>query len=163
MFPRPIEPTSLRRNEMIAAVWLVVLLVVGCSRQVAVSETASRPVAHDPESLPQWLLGRWEIASAGGGGPLLSIAVDAAQGRSFSGRLTNFMSGDVGLDPARFKRLQGEVQGPLMLVTIDSRDGRTGIHLVFRRVGTELEVVEFALGQEDMLANDRRWLARRVS
>lgn len=163
MFPRPIEPTSMWSSRAIAVFWLAALLAGGCGRQMAKGETASHPAVRDPESLAHWLLGRWEIVSADGGGPMLTIAVDSAGRRSFSGSVTTFMSGDVGIDPERFKRLEGVLQGRLIVATIHSRDGRSGIHLVFRRVGTELEIVEFALGQEDMLANGRRWLARRVS
>ncbi len=163
MFPCTSVPAPERGVRSIALAPLLMLCVSGCGGQVADRGGETRPAVRETESLAQWLVGRWEIASADGGGPMLTIAVDSAQGRSFAGRLLHFISGDVGLDPARFKRLEGEVISELMAVTIDSLEGgQARIYLVFRRVGTELQVIEFALGQENMLANDRRWIARRV-
>ena len=121
--------------------------------------------AGDPLPLAQWILGQWQITAENGTGPQLTISIDSATATTLDGHVMRFMSGNMGVGPREFQPFTGNARpNESIELTIEMVDAQpsTRIQLELHRTTTDLEVRSFRLGTQDMTANNRVWIARRL-
>ena len=140
---------------------------VGCSGGNPPQQDSQPDAAPDAAetSFAQWVLGEWQIAAENGTGSRLTIALESATGTTVSGRVMRFMSGNAGVGPSEFSPFSADTNadGSLRL-TLEMVDAppTARIELDLARSGDELQVRAFEMGGQDMTANDRVWMARRI-
>ncbi|MCH7533898.1 MAG: hypothetical protein IIB36_19345, partial [Gemmatimonadetes bacterium] len=121
--------------------------------------------AGDPVPLAQWIVGQWQITAENGSGPQLTISIDSATATTLNGHVMRFMSGNTGVGPGEFRPFTGNVRPDESIeFTIEMVDAQpsTRIQLELHRIAADLEVRRFRLGMQNMTANNRVWIARRV-
>ncbi len=124
------------------------------------------------------LLGRWEYVSGPASkraapglnaGLQLSLEIDSAVGKRFSGRVARWFSGDVGVRTGNFGRVTGQISGAVVRLTIPfARSNAAPIVIEARRVASDtLRIVTASRGAEPgpfgagaMLVRRRRGPAR---
>jgi hypothetical protein len=95
------------------------------------------------------LSGAWALRVEGqtGRGPLLELALDSVTATTFRVRVMFLMSGNVGIDPARFETTTGTV----------ARDGSLRLSVKMREQSDSLGQMAGTLGQDTIRLGAFRW------
>ena len=137
-----------------------VLALTGCG---GAGQAGQATVSGGTEPASEWVIGQWRIASESGAGPSMVIVMDSVVEHTIHGHVMRYMSGNAGLGPHDFHPFVATPTSEgLIPLTVELTDPASPpIRLVFERVSDRLEIRAFQLGNEDMMARGRRWVARR--
>jgi hypothetical protein len=120
------------------------------ARALAAADSAlARPVSAQLSQQVANLTGAWALRVKGqtGRGPLLELALDSVTATTFRVRVTFLMSGNVGIDPARFETTTGTVAG----------DGSVHLSVKMRAQSDSLGQMAGVLGQDTIRLRAFRW------
>ena len=153
------------RLSSVAKLWVILTLVASVSCTGRNQSPQESDASGDPQSLAEWVVGEWQIIAENGTGPQLTISIDSATATTLNGHVMRFISGNTGLGPGEFRPFTGSArQNESIELTIEMVDAQpsTRMQLELYRTAADLEVRGFRLGTQDMTANDRVWIARRL-
>lgn len=145
--------------------WVVLTMVASVSCTGRNQSPQESDPAGDPLPLAQWIVGQWQITAENGTGPQLTISIDSATASTLNGHVMRFMSGNMGVGPGEFRPFTGNARpNEFIEFTIEMVDAQpsTRIQLELHRTAADLEVRGFRLGSQNMTANNRVWIARRL-
>ena len=152
-------------RSAVAQLWVVLTIVASASCTGRNESPQESDTAGDPLPLAQWIVGQWRITAENGTGPQLTISIDSATATTLDGHVMRFMSGNTGVGPGEFRPFIGDVRPDESIeFTIEMVDAQpsTRIQLELHRTTADLEVRGFRLGTQNMTANNRVWIARRL-
>jgi len=120
------------------------------ARELAAADSAlAHPISAHVSQQAASLTGEWALRVEGqtGRGPLLELALDSVTATAFRVRVTFLMSGNVGLDPARFETTTGAV----------ARDGTVRFSVKMREQSDSLGQISGILGRDSIRLRAFRW------
>ncbi len=153
------------RAQIVISLWVCGTALAGCggrsrspSPQTAAqaqalaaadSALASPTPAAPARQAPASLAGSWALRTEDPTrrGPLLELAIDSVTGSVFQVRVAFFMSGNVGIDPARFEARAGTV----------SPDGVVRFSLKMREQAEPLAEMSGTMGRDTIRLHTFRW------
>ncbi|UCF41368.1 MAG: hypothetical protein JSW43_03290 [Gemmatimonadota bacterium] len=137
--------------------------MLACSREAP----TNRPEASTGQAEPTAdLAGDWHLRPAAPlrPGPLgmrLTLTIDSVRDAQLYGRLVHYVSGNVGIDPARFRPFEGTVSAGALAIAIEDADpAGVGLGFAGQVSGDTIHLTTFALGA-DTLSRDAIWLLVR--
>ena len=112
------------------------------------------------------LVGNWELRSDPPQrmpGLHMTITVDSASGARYFGRLNNYFSGDVGIDPREFEPFVDSIGSDRTVTFVmPTRDGQlSGIVMEGNLVPDTVRLNKFVLGPDTLSNLTRRWVLVR--
>ena len=116
------------------------------------------------------LVGAWRLERTdprGGAGPgiMITLNVDSVRGETAHGRLTHYMAGNAGGDPAAWGALTGSVRRDSVRLHVPGDGDRVGdLEFAGVLVADTIRLSRFQLGPDDLAADaPARWLLVRTS
>ena len=109
------------------------------------------------------LVGNWELRSDPPQrmpGFRLTVTVDSAAGVRYSGRLTNYFSGNVGVDTRMFKEFVDSIRpdGSVAFIMPTYDSAMLGIQLEGDLTADTIHLGTFVLGPDTLSKGTRRWI-----
>jgi hypothetical protein len=136
------------------------------ARALAAADSAlAHPVSAQVSQQAANLTGAWALRVEGrtGRGPLLELAVDSVTATTFRVRVAFLMSGDVGIDPARFETTTGTVAGNgSVRLSVKMREQSDSLGQMVGNLGKDtIRLRAFRWAGEDQMAGGMRWVLVR--
>jgi hypothetical protein len=134
--------------------------VVGVTAALLAAASASQT------QCPPGLTGDWHLRPAaprrpGPGGIQLTLTIDSVREAQVFGHLVHYFSGNVGIDPARFRPFEGSRSDDALAIAIEPAEpAGPGIRFAGRVSGDTIHLTTFALGT-DTLSHDTAWMLVR--
>jgi hypothetical protein len=93
----------------------------------------------------------------------MTLAFDSVRAGTIQGRVTWYFAGDVGVDPARFRPVVGQLTGDtaVQVHTAMREAGAPTFHFEGTARGDTIVLRLFAIGADTLSGGDRRWLLVR--
>lgn len=124
------------------------------------------PPAPDADSLAFLLVGTWRLRRDPPQpmpGLRVLVTVDSSSGSRFFGRVTEYFSGNVGVDPAAFAAFSETVDDDLAVSIriLQARSREPGLAMRGRLLGDEIRLDSFVLGPDTLSGTGTRWYLTR--
>lgn len=88
----------------------------------------------------------------------MTVVIDSVRAERLYGRLVHYFSGNVGIDPARFRPFEGTLSDGDLAIAIEPEDPTgPGVGFAGRVSGDTVYLTTFALGP-DTLSQDADWV-----
>jgi len=131
-------------------------------QQSAEVATEMRAEAQPAGGTTTGLVGNWELQSDPPQrlpGIRLTVTVDSTSGTRFFGRLSNYFSGDVGIDPRSFESFADSIRPDGSLTFAMPTVDRTMLGIVLEGTYTTdtIRLSRFVLGPDTLSTGTRRW------
>lgn len=138
------------------------------AQALAAAESAlAHPISAHVSQQAAGLTGAWALRLMGqtGRGPLLELALDSVTAKTFRVRVTFLMSGNMGIDPARFEPTTGSVAPDgLLRFSVKMREQSDSLGQMAGVLGQDtIRLRAFRWSGEDQTAGGARWILVRQS